>query len=140
MSEEGADLDPVAFAREGVEAYLACGVEAFRDYWDEDVVLDTRPIGMPGFGVFEGLDAALAFMHEWVGSFEDYEVELERIERVGERGYLAEFRQSGTGTESGVPVEGRFAHLGELTGERATHIRIYGNDIAAARREAGLES
>jgi ketosteroid isomerase-like protein len=76
-------------------------------------------------------------VEEWVGAFENYWLEGERLIDVGDGRVLCLVREGGTGKTSGVPVEEEAALVFTVADDRIVSARGY-TDRAAARADVGL--
>jgi ketosteroid isomerase-like protein len=107
---------------------------------DDDVELYSPPELGNSPAAVRGHDGYLRWLNAWLEAWEDYEVEVERIEPVGERHVVADCRQRATGRESGVAVEFVVAYMWEVAAGRATAFHLYrtwDEAVAAAmQREA----
>ena len=56
----------------------------------------------PDGSAIHGRDEVLAFLRRYVGAFEDYRMELEKIHDLGDHRVLARFSESGRGKGSGA--------------------------------------
>ena len=94
-------------------------------------------------GTFHGIDAFLRWAAEWNEAWEWFELEVLRVEAIGERHAVAVVRQRGRGRGSGLETEADSAFVFEL-GEDGlcVYFALY-NDIetafAATREREGLE-
>jgi ketosteroid isomerase-like protein len=75
--------------------------DAWRDYFDPDVVWDTSASEMPAGGIYHGHEGIERFFREWLGAWDQYEVETREYIDAGDSVVLV-FRQSGIGRGSGV--------------------------------------
>jgi hypothetical protein len=89
MSQESTTLDPVERAR---LTWTAANRGDFGLYTSPDIVLDTAGYGM---GTFAGREAAIGFMKEWTGSFEDLTMEPDEILDLGNGVVLTLYHQEG---------------------------------------------
>ena len=76
-----------------------------------DAVWDTRPMEVPGMDEFRGHDGLRRFFREWLDSFPDSTVEVERVETRGDWG-VATVVQHVSGGASGAPVPFRYFGIG----------------------------
>jgi ketosteroid isomerase-like protein len=75
--------------------------------------------------VFVGREGFIAFVRMWTEQFEDWSFEVERVIDAGDDRVVALTHQSGTGAESGVPVELDLGQVWELRGGRLARTRNY---------------
>ena len=131
---------PVEVARRAQQAFEQAGIDGWvRETWHPDIELDMRPAGIPGMGIYRGSDAAGAFVHEWAATFDGWDLQLLDVTPVDETRAIAEWLQTGTGHESGAPVEMRFFQIFEVRDGLTIRLTTY-LDPAEARRAAGLDS
>jgi ketosteroid isomerase-like protein len=95
-------------------------------------------IGVAGLEDVVGREGFVQFVRRWTEDFDDYETEYERIIDAGDDRVLVPTQQTGTGRESGVPVEIRVAMLYELEAGCVVRVRIF-LDPEDAFKAAGLE-
>ncbi len=92
--------------------------------------------GWPEQQVYEGTDGVAAFLSEWVGAFEDWELELEALHDAGDR-VVALVHQRGKSKEAGMPVEMSFAQVWTLRDGKQARMEMY-SDRDEALAAAGL--
>jgi ketosteroid isomerase-like protein len=90
-----------------------------------------------GRSVWRGRKGWVEFMRMWTEQFDDYSLQVERLIAADDDRVVALIRQSGTGKESGVPVEWDSAAVSELKGGRIIRTTNY-NSHAEALEAAGL--
>jgi ketosteroid isomerase-like protein len=139
LSADAELATPVEIAWRAQEAFDEGGIDGWAEQtWHPDVELDMRPTGIPGLGVYEGKEAVRLFVHEWAEAFDGWHLKLLEVTPVDERTAISEWLQTGTGHESGAPVEMRFAQTVEVKDGLTIRLRTY-LDVADARRAVGLE-
>jgi ketosteroid isomerase-like protein len=119
------------FARDGLGGWV-------RDIWHPDVELDFRPANLPDLGVFRGIGEAEEATREWAAEFDDWDMKLEAVIGLDDGRAYSEWVQTGSGRESGAPVEMHYAQIAAARDGKAISIEIY-VDIGKARRAAGLD-
>jgi ketosteroid isomerase-like protein len=104
MSEEQLEV-----VREHIEAYRREDVSVALSLMDRHAVLDMNRVdgSDPSHG-HEAIDEAVT---RYVGSFEDYAYEVERLTDLGSGAILAMVTETGRGKGSGAPVDRRFTTL-----------------------------
>ncbi|MGA9636112.1 MAG: nuclear transport factor 2 family protein [Solirubrobacterales bacterium] len=131
MSEENVEI-----VREGYERFVATG-ELAPDLATDDFAWDMSNFhGWPEQQVYEGTDGVAAFLSEWVGAFEDWELELEALHDAGDR-VVALVHQRGKSKEAGMPVEMSFAQVWTLRDGKQARMEMY-SDRDEALAAAGL--
>ena len=98
--------------------------DAWRDYFDPDVVWDTSASTMPSAGIYHGHEGIERFFREWLGAWSDYKIEpSEYIDAGGS--VVIVFRQSGIGRDSGVRTEREFFAVYDLSDSKVVRYRLY---------------
>jgi len=129
--EEGSNI---ALVRRLYRAVDQGDLETFLDLSDSKIRIEDPDL--PGAGEFQGRDQAREFLSQWLGSWDDYSVEIEGLRQAGER-VVALTRHRGRGKGSRVPVELADAHVWTLRDGRVTPLRTY-LDRAEALEAVGL--
>jgi len=85
-----------------MEAFLSGDNETALSYYDPEVEFNatTRPEGQ----VYRGYEGVVEAMRVWVGTWEDWKVEVEEIIDAGDH-VLVIARESGHGKGSGVEID-----------------------------------
>jgi ketosteroid isomerase-like protein len=104
---------------------------------DPFVVLDMSRV--------RGLDVTVAYGHEevtqtirhYIGAFEDYEYDVERLTDLGSGAVLALVTEKGRGKSSGVPVRQSFAALYTVIDGKIARVTLFPNEDQALEA-AGL--
>jgi ketosteroid isomerase-like protein len=101
--------EQVEVVRKHIEAYRRQDPSVALSFMDQHAVLDMNRIdgSDPSHG-HEAIDEAVT---RYVGAFEDYAYEVERLTELGAGAILAVVTETGRGKGSGVPVNRRFATL-----------------------------
>jgi ketosteroid isomerase-like protein len=92
MSEKPTALSPVELTRRAYETFSRRDRDldvVMRDY-DDDSVFDMSSAGL---GSFQGVAAIRSFLEDWIGAYEEYEVEPEQVLDLGSGVVLAVARQ-----------------------------------------------
>jgi ketosteroid isomerase-like protein len=140
MSEESATPDPVELVRRIFEAVDRADLDAVMGFWAPDAVWDFSQIGI---GTFEGLAAIRAFYEDWLGGYEEYEIEPTEILDLGNEVVFALTTQTATpgGSPDGTRMREVWAYAAVYTEGKLTRVVAFGSDIdegrAAAERLAG---
>ena len=58
--------------------------DAWRDYFDPDVVWDTSASEMPAAGIYHGHEGVERFFGEWLGAWDEYEIETHEYVDAGD--------------------------------------------------------
>jgi ketosteroid isomerase-like protein len=108
-------------ARRGIDAYNRGDVQALLELLDEEVEVYTPP-ELPNAGTYRGHEGFLQWANQWEEAWEEFRLEIERIDLVGERYVVVTVRQFGRGVGSGVEVEMRIAQLWEALEDKVTRL------------------
>jgi ketosteroid isomerase-like protein len=92
---------------------------------------------LDGRSVWRGREEYVEWFRSWAGEFEDWSLRVERFIDAGHDRVVALTHQSGTGRESGAPVEFKVGVVWELKDGRAVRARNYFR-YADALEAAGL--
>jgi ketosteroid isomerase-like protein len=98
--------------------------DAWRDYFDPDVIWDTSATTMPTAGIYHGHQGVERFFRDWLGGWSDYRVETREYIDAGDSVVLV-FRQSGIGRGSGVRTERDFFAVFDLSNSKVVRYRQY---------------
>ena len=132
MSEESTTPDLVELVRRAYEASSRRELDAMMSFYGPDSVWDVAPLGL---GVYDGAAAIRAFFEDWMGTFEEFEIEAEEIVDLGGGVTLAVVLQSGRPIDSDGHVRWRFAAVTKWVGGVAARTTNY-TDIDEARAAA----
>jgi ketosteroid isomerase-like protein len=136
MSQENVEIVRRAFEvfnQEGVEALAGSGL------WSPELVFDTSRAGIPGVGVYRGLDEVRAFFEDdWFQAFpfEEWELVVEELIDHGDQ-VIAMSRQRGRGASSGVAAELELGNIFTLRCGEIVRTVLY-SDREKALEAAGL--
>ena len=103
----------IALARRGIELYDAGDLEGTLEMLSPEVETYAPPELM-NRGTFHGIDAFLRWAAEWNEAWEWFELEVLRVEAIGERHAVAVVHQRGRGRGSGLETEADSAFVFEL--------------------------
>jgi ketosteroid isomerase-like protein len=126
-------------------AALARGYEHFRatgDFQDElfdpEFVWDMSTFrGWPEAKTYAGVEGAREFMANWVGAWDDWELEVEALHDAGDS-VVAIIRQRGRAKSTGLPVDMHLAQVWTFQDGKQIRMQAY-DDPAEALRANGLE-
>ena len=122
--EESRQQELAELARRGIEAFNRGDIETVLEQLDDEVEVYTPP-ELPNAGTYRGHDGFLRWIAQWSEAWEEFRLELERIDFVGEHYEVVTVRQFGRGAGSGVEVEMRIAQLYEVHDGKATRLHYY---------------
>jgi ketosteroid isomerase-like protein len=134
--EESRQREVEGLARRSIDAYNRGDVEALLEQLDEEIEVCTPP-ELPNAGTYRGHQGFLQWLGQWDEAWEEFRLEIERIDFVGDRCGVVTVRQFGRGAGSGVEVEMRIAQLYEMRGDKAARLHYYPDRetaVAAAER------
>jgi ketosteroid isomerase-like protein len=107
-------------------------VNALMSVYGPDSVFDTSPLGL---GVYQGQAAIRGFFEDWVGTFEEFQIEPEEILDLGGGVTFAVALQSGRPVGGDRQVQWRYAAVSVWVGGVAARTTNY-LDIDEARAAA----
>ena len=109
-------------------------------FWSPELVFDATRSGIPGLGVYRGLEEVRTlFEEDWFQAFpfEEWELEVEELIDHGDR-VIAMSYQRGRGASSGVAAELELGNIFTLRGGVVVRIELF-RDRAEALEAAGLK-
>jgi ketosteroid isomerase-like protein len=106
MREESMSPDLVELVRRAFEHSSRRDVNALMSVYGPDSVFDTSPLGL---GAYEGQAAIREFFEDWIGTFEEFQMEPEEILDLGGGVTLAVALQSGRPVGGDGQVQWRYA-------------------------------
>jgi ketosteroid isomerase-like protein len=136
MSQEPTTPDLVELTRRSFEAGNRRDFDAMLRFWGPDPVWDMSPLGL---GTYEGPAAIRGFFEDWIGAYEEFEIEPREILDLGNGVVFAEVLQNARPTGSSGRVELRYAAVVvwvEGVIGRTTNYRDIDEGRAAAERAA----
>jgi hypothetical protein len=80
MPEESTTPDLVELVRRSVDAVNRPDFDQFASFFGSDSVWDLSPMGL---GIHQGSSAVRAFVEDWQGSYEKFELALEEVLDIG---------------------------------------------------------
>jgi ketosteroid isomerase-like protein len=126
----------VEIVRRGYEHFVATG-DFLLEIVSEDLVWDMSKFrDWPEQPVYEGVDGARAFMREWLGAWDDWELELDALHDAGDK-VVAVLRQYGRSKASGLPVDMLFGQVWTVRDGKEQRMEMYA-DPGEALEAAGL--
>ena len=129
MSRENVEI-----VRNSIDAYLRGDFDASLAAYAEDAEIDARHF--PEGRVYRGPDGLSDLMRTYIGTFDDYRLEVEDVIDAGER-VLMLTRESGISKGARVPIEGRYGIVFTVEDGRITRWQGF-VDLEDAYRAAGL--
>jgi ketosteroid isomerase-like protein len=144
MTEESTSPDLAEIVHRSVEAMNRRDIDTLMRFYAPASVWDLSPMGL---GTYRSRDAIRAFMEEWTGSYEWFELVLEQVESLGGGVVFAIVVQHGRLVESAGELEMRYASVNSgVDGlfERITNYadidaaRVAAERLAAERGEGGV--
>jgi ketosteroid isomerase-like protein len=126
----------VEVVRKHIEAYRRRDVSVSLSFMDPHAVLDMNRVdGSDPVHGYEAIDEAVT---RYVGAFEDYAYEVERLTDLGSGAILAVVTETGRGKGSGAPVDRSYANLYTVIDGRIARITQF-RTKQDALEAAGLE-
>ena len=102
----------------------------------DDVVWEVDTLDAPA-EAYRGHRGVAEFFRRWLGTWDDYEIELEEVREAPDGRVVAFFVERATGRGSGVPVEMRPTGVMTVRDDKIVAYRGYANR-ADALSDAGL--
>ena len=117
MSESNVEI-----VRRMYEAFHGGDAESALAHFDADVVVDAsiRVDGASG----RGREELATIIGQWVGSFDEWQEEIEEIRDLGSQVYVVA-TQRGRGRESGAETESRYGLLYGIRGNKIVSLTMY---------------
>jgi len=129
--EESTTPDLVALTRRFAEAAKSRDFDAMLSPFPPDAVWDAAPLGVS----FEGVAAIRRFFEEWIGSYEEFELEPEQVLDLGNGVVFIGSLQTGRPVDSTGIVQVRSGFVMVLVGDMIVRVTAY-TDIDQARAAA----
>lgn len=119
MSQENVEV-----VRRAWEAYMGRDNEAALALYHPKIEADWTASGVPGFGVYRGMEGIQEMFRDWHTAFGEFSNEVEEWIDAGDH-VIAMVRQHGRGRLSGVPVEMLEAHVWTIRDGKLWRLRVY---------------
>jgi len=132
MPEEPTTPNGVELLRRCVEATNRRDIDEVMSMYAPDAVWDNSPAGV---GTFEGLDAIRGFIEDWMGAYEEFEVEVEEGRDLGNGVTFVILTQRGRLAGSSGEVQVRNGGVGLSADNLVMRITTY-TDVDEARAAA----
>jgi ketosteroid isomerase-like protein len=132
MSEENVEI-----VRGHIEAFRRGDPSGALSHLDPYVVWDASRIGLPGITVAYGHEEFSQTIRHYIGAFEDYNYEAQRLTDLGSAAVLATLTSEGRGKSSGVPVRQSFAALYTVIDGKIARVTFFASEEQALEA-AGL--
>jgi ketosteroid isomerase-like protein len=131
MSQENVEI-----VRRGYEHFVATG-DFLAEVTAPDLVWDMSKFrGWPEQQTYEGVEGARAFLRDWVGAWDDWELEAEAFHDAGDK-VVTIVRQRGLSKTSGLPVEMAFGQVWTVRDGKQARMEMYADPVEALQA-AGL--
>ena len=102
--------EPIAVVRGHLEGFRSLDAERTLSFLDPHVVLDISRTGGDEEAI-HGREGIAVFMRRWIGTFERYQYEVERLTDLGSGAVVVAARETGRGKGSGAQVDRSFGVL-----------------------------
>jgi ketosteroid isomerase-like protein len=132
MSQENIEI-----VREHIEAFRRDDVPGALSCFDPHVVWDPSRVRALDFSVAYGREEVVRTVRHYIGAFEDYDYEAQRLTDLGSGAVLAILTEEGRGKSSGVPVRQSFAALYTLIDGKIARVTFFPSEDQALEA-AGL--
>jgi ketosteroid isomerase-like protein len=106
MSQEN-----VKTVRDAFVAFNRGDLDAFEQYWTDDIDYRAAEGALDDHGPIQGKDALRAFMQDWLDMFDDFRAEPVELIEAGEDTVIAVVRISGRAKLSGVETDLTYAEI-----------------------------
>ena len=106
MSQEN-----VQTVRDATAAFNRRDLDAFEEYWTDDIDYRAAEGALDDHGPIQGKDALRAFMQDWLDMFDDFRAEPVELIEAGEDKVITVVRVSGRAKLSGVETDLTYADL-----------------------------
>ncbi len=105
------NVGPVDVVREHIEAYRRDDGPGALSHLDADIIVDTTRVAGSVGAVSHGHDGLVREVRRFMGAFEDYDFEVERMTDLGGGTVAVVVNERGRGKGSRIPVERSFVGL-----------------------------
>jgi len=131
MSQENVEI-----VRRGYEHFVATG-EPLEEIIDPEFVWDMSTFrDWPERQTYEGSDGAREFLADWVGAWDDWELNVEELHEAGDK-VVAILRQRGRAKSTGLPVDMHFGQVWTIRDGKQLRMQMYASPEEALEA-AGL--
>jgi ketosteroid isomerase-like protein len=125
VSQENVDI-----VMRGYEHFTATG-EPLEEISAPDFVWDMSTFaGWPEQQLYQGPDGARAFLRDWLGAFDDWQLELESVHDAGDKVVLI-LRQRGRAKTTGMPLDMHFAQVFTVRDGLSSRMQMYSDPVEA---------
>jgi ketosteroid isomerase-like protein len=132
MSKKSTTPDLVELSRRAYESFSRRDLDAVMRDYDHDSVFDLSPAGL---GCYEGQAAIRGFFEEWLGAYEEFEIEPAQILDLGNGVVFAVVCQNARPVGSTGYVQMHHANVGVWVAGLIVRVTHY-DDIDKARAAA----
>jgi ketosteroid isomerase-like protein len=133
MSQENVEI-----VRDAAAAFNRGDLDAWLQYWTDDIDFRAAEGAPDDHGPINGKDALRAFAQDWLDTFDDFRGEPVELIDAGEDTVIAVIRISGRAKLSGVETDLTYAELSTLRDGKIARGRQYFTR-AEALEAAGLQ-
>ena len=116
--------EPVDVVRAHLEAFRSLDAERTLSFLDPHVVLDLSRTGGDEEAI-HGREEIGVFMRRWIGTFEEYRYEVERLADLGFGVIVVAAGETGRGKGSGAPVDRSFGVIYTVIDGKIARITSY---------------
>ena len=131
MSEESTTPDLVEIVRRAFDASHSGDLDAMISFFAPNAVWEAAPLGVS----FDGVAAIRGFFEDWIGSYEEFEIEPEEVLDLGNGVVFIGSLQTGRPVDSTGIVQVRSGFVMVLVGDMIVRVTAY-TDIDQARAAA----
>jgi ketosteroid isomerase-like protein len=103
-------LDHLELVRASYDAFERGDLDFLIAHADPEIEI-AEPPELPGSRVYRGHDGLIEAIQNWVGEWDEFHVEVERLIDAGHERVITLVRHHGRGKSSGAPVESRWVYV-----------------------------
>ena len=120
MSQENVEI-----VRDAAVAFNRGDLDAWFEYWADDIDYRAAEGALDDRGPMQGKDAVRAYAHDWLDMFDDFKSEALELIDAGEDQVIAVLRISGRAKLSGVETDLTYAALYTIRDGKVARGREY---------------
>jgi len=114
----------IEMVRQAFEAYARDGVAVVMPLLDPQVEVYSPP-GIANSGLFHGVEGYRAWTDAWFEAWDEFEIDPQKVEAVGETCVIAVCHQRGVGKSSGIAVEQTMVYMWDFQDGRIIRFHLY---------------
>jgi ketosteroid isomerase-like protein len=114
----------LALIQEALIAYQAGDLDRLRELFDPEIEI-VGGNGLINAGTYHGFEGFLDWIRQWEEAWDPVNYELQEVTEVTDSLFVVAVHTVGRGAGSGIPIDGIFGWLYEITNGRATRFHTY---------------